>query len=237
MYYVIGDVKCGKSYGDILRYLARQSNFDCPTVLYIGAAALNHLRYKNCFETGLVKTYKNYQFSSLNVAPFTPFTDHHAKPEKIERAFSDADIIYFEAGDVRNLLETFERFSLKDYCVEASRAGKLVGGLCGGGSSLAERVVHYEVESGTFIDDKGIGLIPNTAISCHIDRQDERALRLYRMRMVKDRYGFNVFGLGTSQALCFNEKGEAVALNPTGKIGPVILSTSGVLEALPQQDI
>ena len=207
VYYVIGDVKDGRRYGKIFKNLAGFTADDVNHILYIGAAINNSLSHKNTFEKGARISYPDAHISSLNLSEHTALTDRHARPEKIEARFAEADMVYFDGGSVHALLATINRFGLIDQCRTAFEKGAAVGGLCAGGSVLASLLIHA-TQTGIQCDH-GTNLMPNLILTSKIDFSEQREERLYHMRQACISHpDHTAIGLGKDQAVIWRNRYE-----------------------------
>lgn len=207
VFYAIGDVKDGRRYGRIFRELAGFTVADVRHILYIGAAINNDLKYKAQFERGARISYQGAQISSLNLSPHTPLTDRHARPEKIETRFAEADIVYFDGGSIHALLTTLTRFGLIEQCRAVFDRGGAVGGLCGGGTVLASLLVH--AGQADIRCEAGAGLMPGLIMTSKINIEGERAERLRQMRVaLRDNPGHSAIALGRDQAVIWRNRYE-----------------------------
>ena len=218
-FFVIGDIK-GKGHKvqqAVIRALAHGKQLFQPKVLYIGAASENNPHYESGFISGIKAVFPGSSVTPLRFSMAQPNSDFDSCSKEVAPEFEKADIIYFEAGDIAPLKAVFDRFKLKSLCKRAYERGALVGGLCGGGSFMADQVVHYDVQSGDFTRDLGASLWAGSAISCHMDREDEYSQRHQQLKNVASSGMMRAIGLGANQAVVFDESGE-YALCPTAMV-------------------
>ena len=215
-YYVMGDIKGGKSFRQSFATLLRHHGSPSPRVLYLGAACYNKLNLKASFEKGLAITCPGSVFKSLSLSQYMAWDHKDAQPERIEEQFSKADIVFFDGGGIRPLSETFKRFELGDYVRRAFERGAYVGGLCAGGSFMAEEVVFFE--DGKLDTQKGAGLIEDTAISCHMNIVEQYEPRLGSLqKALQEGKANRAIGLADNQAVLF-QNGNVCRLPVTSKV-------------------
>lgn len=178
-YFVIGGVTGGAAIHGTVRSLAKQ--FERPAnVLYIGAAGLNDPGYEDLFARSFPGEEDMIRIGTLQLYKEDFMGDGEEDPEVIRKNFEQADIVFFDGGDIRVLREVFEKFKLKDICKEAFERGACVGGLCIGGSYLGAEVLYRDNDDKKLHVAEGLNLIKDTALTCYIGRpqQEERLLKL-----------------------------------------------------------
>jgi hypothetical protein len=201
-YYVFGDIKGGKSFKFKLSALLKRVTRSSPSVLYLGAAHLNQPRLKASFETGLRDVCPDARMESLNLSGNMSHFDNDAQPMRIDKRFSEADVIFFDGGGVKPLRDVFERFQLTESCQWAYERGAFVGGLCAGGSLLGEWIVANE--NGKTTTQSGMGLVQRTAISCHMDLPEQYDQRLSLLTETVSRRGASrAVGISNNEAVLF----------------------------------
>lgn len=202
-YYVIGDIKGGKKFRRNFVEILNSQKAETPRVLYLGAACDNNRRYRDAFENGLHTINNQARFDSLSLSVDMDGRHKHANPDYIAERFGKADVVFFDGGGIEPLREVFNCFGLSDHLRSAHARGAYVGGLCGGGSYLAEEVVHYE--AGSVKKESGAGLIAGTAISCHMNLTEQYASRLnFLNEAVSDGTSSRGIGLASNQTLLFS---------------------------------
>lgn len=186
LYYIIGGVKGGTKIKETIRTLS--DRFDhAASILYIGASHDYNPLFERGFRNALAKDEhpEDFQVTSLNLTA--------ADSQTIEGMFADAHIIFFDGSEISLLKEAFKSHHLKDLSQQAFERGACVGGLCAGGSYLGSTVVYADEASHELKATYGLGLIPNTTITCYIGDKAQ----IQRMRILEDvSYRQNETGLG-----------------------------------------
>lgn len=239
-FFVIGDIKKG-NYGhraqqSIIAQLANQSALTQPNILYIGAASDNNSNFENGFIGGIKRILPAASVLPLHFMLDQEYIEFDSSSTEVRLAFESSDIVYFEAGDIAPLKAVFEKFQLKGHCKKAYDRGALVGGMCGGGSFMADQVVHYDVQSGDFTRDIGASLWSKAAISCHMDRDDEYTERHQQLKNIASSGMMRAIGLGANQAVVFDNSGEyALCPNVSAEdtLPPFYVDKSGQNLSLP----
>lgn len=173
LYYIMGGVQGGSKIKECIVSLSERCRENAK-ILYIGAAHGNDPTY----ERGFTNSVKDTRLE-LDVLHLSEEDEHSADEQRISTAFGNADIIFFDGGEVSALGKVFERYKLQDLCKAAFERGASVGGLCAGGSYFASTVIHTSLEDdGALYVDPGLGLIPDSAMTCYIgDRAQIQRLR------------------------------------------------------------
>lgn len=236
IYYVIGDIKRGSSYRGqhaVLKHIAAKINVTQPEILYLGAACNNEPKPKYGFIGGMKKLFPAGNVTSVSLSVDHDNLEFDKKLLPIECSFERADLIYFDGGDVFTLKSVFDRFKLKEMCANAFKRGAAVGGMCGGGSFLADEVIHYDVQSGSFSRDIGARLLPNIGISCHMDRTDEFDERYQQLKNISYSGTQTAIGLGADQAVIFDGFNQYSFVQERNNNPPFQVDSTGKLVPLP----
>ena len=209
-YYIIGGFKGGKKAGRIIPTIV-DCFCDSAKMLYLGAAHGNNFIYEENCRSAFMRSYPRGVFKTLNLCPKKSdnnFDDNNLS--KIEDAFAQSDIIFFDGGNVGVLNKVFKDYELKDVCETAVYNGKMVGGICAGGSVLANTVIHYEgIEAER---SHGVGLIASSAISCEINSLKKECGRSKLLLQSFREDGEVAFGVGLNQVAIFPMWEEVYAL-------------------------
>lgn len=221
IYYIMGGVAKGARIKETIMFLAGQ--FQTPAnILYIGAAHDNDPSLERGFSNSLLVECDNGQLKLSSLTFQTSKNPNCVKISKgdIEQKFSDADIIFFDGGEIETLKSIFDKFKLKKLCQEAFNRGASVGGLCAGGSFFGSTVIHSGIEDESLRTDRGLGLIERTTITCYIGDKAQA----HRLSMLENTaYQANEIGLGVpiDQTVTWNRKQGFQKAFPN-TIGPVI---------------
>lgn len=237
-YYVIGGIKGGKTFRQNLVEILGSQETGAPRVLYLGAACDNNLKYKGAFESGLYTVNPQAVLASLSLSAHIDYRHKHANPDYIGEQFGKADVVFFDGGGIEPLREVFNRFGLNHHLRTAYARGAYIGGLCGGGSYLAEEVVHYE--GGVVKKERGAGLIAGTAISCHMNLTEQYASRLYLLKeAVSEGSSSRSVGLASNQTLLFSGHSiECLPYDTDTAMKPFVIgkgASSSVVQLVPDK--
>ncbi len=208
LYYIMGGVQGGTAIKECVLALSKRYQ-ESARVLYIGAAHGD----KPSFENGFLKSLDD---TGLELDVLHLHDDAYAN--RVSEVFQRADIVFFDGGDVSVLSEAFERFKLKDQCRKAFDRGASVGGLCAGGSYFASTVIHTEVDGDELYVDQGLGLIPNSTITCYIGDRAQMQ-RLSALENVSYQRGDVGVGVPINQVVTWNsDQGYSKLLDGMGPV-------------------
>ena len=202
LYYIIGGIKGGSRIKETVATLA--TRFSVPSkVLYLGAAHKNDLGYEASFFRSIeLDKSISVKVSSLQLPDTT--TEHQSELHaKAKKQFKEANIIFFDGGEVDVLENVFKLYELRSLCQQAFERGACVGGLCAGGSYLAANLIHSGVETEDLRIDSGAGLIPDTVMTCYIGDKAQRQ-RLYKLENESHKRGQTGVGVPVNQTITWN---------------------------------
>ncbi len=215
-YYVIGDMKGnGEGFRGILSWLMERvgHNRD-PRFFYVDAGG-NMLRScQDDFRTAIKRINRFAQVNTQKLSDHMGAIELAGIEDKLTRGFAHADIVFFEAGDIEILRRSFARFQLGAMAQSARDRGAFVGGLCGGGSILAQNLVFHENDETSF--GAGEGLIAGVTISCKMNRHEQHDSRLALLSgSLGKQFTHQAIGIAADQAVLFD--GNAIGSIPTGR--------------------
>lgn len=221
VYYIIGDVRDGKTHGSIQRSLpALVGKQTFRHILYIGTATAN-----GGFQTYKATTGLKHSFPTAQVVSLA--TELEDKKRSLTKDFEKADMILFEGGNVERLLAFMKKFEIKRLCQDAFDRGAAVGGICGGGAVFAGHLIHsaqHDVEPFNFLTplesnlrpEKGLGLMPQISVSCSMDIPETERGRLEFLKYRAEDGDISV-GLKLDEAVIWTEDCGLKALETSKK--------------------
>ncbi len=213
-YYVIGDMKGnGEGFRSIFSWLMHHSGETDPKVFYVDAGGNQYRSYPDDFRKAIKHINRFAQVNTQKITTDMSVMELSGLEYKLERGFLHSDIIFFEAGSIETLRQNFIRYNLAELAKNAWEKGALVGGLCGGGSILAEQVVYHEQNFTS--SAKGLGLIEGVAVSCKMHKADHEARLTLLAQTLKQDFARYAVGLSVDQAVLF--EANSISAIPTGR--------------------
>jgi len=177
-----------------------------PKVIYIGVAAGDPETNEKSLRENLQKTFSQGDYSST-----TYFISLHGKTSKdtVNHAFEEADIVYMDGGpNGDKLKQLIKKQGLEEHFKSMIADGKLVGGQSAGAIILGETYPSWIGSEPQM--EKGLGLIPELAVTAHIDDKNQRNQRLSMIdNALKNNARINkAWGISSGFALLSNSKND-----------------------------